>query len=154
MRLEEKITEVIEPALENKGYGLACVKVIPGKKLVVAIDIDKLDDSNVTIDDCINANHLISALLDVENFIDGTYNLEVSSPGAIRPLSKIRDFERFCGKIAKIELLDCINDKRKFSGEIVAVDKSSEIVKIRPEEGNEVSVPLNNIKKASVSRGF
>ena len=156
MNLEEKIIEAIEPALENKGYGLARVKMVPGKRMVLAIDIDKLDDSGVTIEDCVEANRLISAMLDVENFIEGTYNLEVSSPGASRPLSKIRDFERFCGKTAKMELLDIVNGKRKFSGEIISVDKSSETVRIRPDgEGDlEVDVPLVNIKKASVSRGF
>lgn len=156
MKLEEKIAEAIEPALENKGYGLARVRLVKSGKLVLAVDIDRLDDGHITVNDCTEASRLISAILDVEDFIKETYTLEVSSPGASRPLSKIGDFERFCGKVAKIELWDCIDGMRRFSGEIVKVDGLAGIVVIRLMEGQNlaVNVPFSNIRKASVSRGF
>ena len=157
MKLEERIREVIEAPLENKGYDLVRVNVQGGKKrLVVGIDIDRLDEKNVTIDDCVEANRLISAILDVEDFINGAYNLEVSSPGESRPLAKIRDFKRFCGQVAKMELVNPIEGIRKFTGKIVSVDEKENLIKVEvPEEDSrEICLSIDDIKRANVKREF
>lgn len=157
MKLEEKIREAIEAPLESKGYDLVRVNVVGGKKrLIVGIDIDRLDEKNVTVDDCVEANRLISAILDVEDFINGAYNLEVSSPGENRPLAKIRDFKRFCGQTAKMELVDPVAGIRKFTGRIVGVDESKNLIKFEvPEEDNrEICLSIDNVKRANVKREF
>ncbi len=154
MVIEEKVRQVIEEPLEFKGYDLVRIKM--HEKTILSIDIDRLDGKAVTIDDCTEASRLISAILDVENFIAGHYNLEVSSPGESRPLSKIRDFERFCGQTAKIELLSAIDGKMKFIGEILGADKVSGDVKIlvKEPETKEIVIPFSEIKKARVKRVF
>lgn len=157
MKLEERIREVIEAPLENKGYDLVRVNVAGGKKkLVVGVDIDRLDEKNVTIDDCVEANRLISAILDVEDFINGAYNLEVSSPGENRPLAKIRDFKRFCGQIAKMELVNPVEGIKKFTGKIVNVDDLENLITVEiPEEDNrEICLSVDNVKRANVKREF
>ncbi|MBO4405374.1 MAG: ribosome maturation factor RimP [Alphaproteobacteria bacterium] len=157
MKLEERIREVVEAPLESKGYDLVRVNVVGGKKrLVVGIDIDRLDEKNVTVDDCVEANRLISAILDVEDFINGAYNLEVSSPGENRPLAKIRDFKRFCGQIAKMELVDPVEGIKKFTGRIVSVDEAEGLIKVEiPEEDNrEICLSFDNVKRANVKREF
>ncbi|MCR4555362.1 MAG: ribosome maturation factor RimP [Alphaproteobacteria bacterium] len=157
MKLEEKIREVIEAPLENKGYDLVRVNVVGGKKrLVVGIDIDRLDEKNVTVDDCVEANRLISAILDVEDFINGAYNLEVSSPGESRPLAKIRDFKRFCGQVAKMELVNPMQGIKKFTGKIVNVDEAENLIRVEvPEEDNrEICLSIDDIKRANVKREF
>lgn len=154
MVIEEKVRKVIEEPLEFKGYDLVRIKM--HEKTILSIDIDRLDGKAVTIDDCTEASRLISAILDVENFIAGHYNLEVSSPGESRPLSKIRDFERFCGQTAKIELLSAIDGKMKFVGEILGADEVSGDVKIlvKEPETKEIVIPFSEIKKARVKRVF
>ena len=157
LKLDEKIREVIEAPLESKGYDLVRVNVIGGKKrLVASVDIDRLDGKNVTVDDCVEANHLISAILDVEDFINGAYNLEVSSPGENRPLAKIRDFKRFCGQVAKMELVNPVKGIRRFTGRIVAVDEAENLIRVEiPEEDDrEISLFIDNIKRANVKREF
>lgn len=157
LKLDEKIREVIEAPLESKGYDLVRVNVIGGKKrLVASVDIDRLDGKNVTVDDCVEANHLISAILDVEDFINGAYNLEVSSPGENRPLAKIRDFKRFCGQVAKMELVNPVEGIRRFTGRIVAVDEAENLIRVEiPEEDDrEISLFIDNIKRANVKREF
>ncbi len=157
MKLEEKIREVVEAPLYNKGYDLVRVNVLGGKKrLVVGVDIDRLDEKSVTVDDCVEASRLISAILDVEDFINGAYNLEVSSPGENRPLAKIRDFKRFCGQIAKMELVDPVEGIKKFTGKILGVDEMKNLVKVEvPEEDDrEIILPINKIKRANVKREF
>ncbi len=157
MKLDEKIKGVIEAPLESKGYDLVRVNVIGGKKkLVVAADIDRLDGRNITVDDCVKANHLISAILDVEDFINGAYNLEVSSPGENRPLAKIRDFKRFCGQVAKMELVNPVEGIRRFTGRIVSVDEAENLIRVEiPEEDDrEIGLFIDNIKRANVKREF
>lgn len=159
MELSKKIEGVIEEPLANKGYGLVRVLINGGQRLIVGIDIERLDDAPVTVDDCVEASRLISAILDVEDFIKNAYTLEVSSPGENRPLMKIRDFERFCGKDVKIELLSPINGKRKIFGRLLRVEQNSDdsVVYLKEEcdtEAMELGILYKNIKKASVKRVF
>ncbi len=157
MKLDEKIRKVVENPLESKGYDLVRVSVVGGKKrLIVAIDVDRLDGKNVTVDDCVEANRLISAILDVEDFINGAYNLEVSSPGENRPLAKIRDFKRFCGQVAKMELVSPVEGIKRFTGRIVAVNEAENSIRVEiPEEDDrEISLSIDNIKRANVKREF
>jgi ribosome maturation factor RimP len=105
LKLEEKIANAIEAPLNGNGYELVDVKIAHVQRTIIKIDIECLDDAAISLDDCVKANNLISVILDVEDFIAGPYNLEVSSPGVYRSLRKANDFERFCGKYVKIELV-------------------------------------------------
>ena len=150
MKVEDKVKEVIEAPLEARGYGLVQVKLLySGKRQILSIDIERLDEKFVSIDDCTEASRLISTILDVEDFIKGAYNLEVSSPGENRPLTKIRDFERFCGKTAKMELFNSIDGMKKISGKLGKLNEALDAVVLQTGD-EEISVPLSNIKKASV----
>jgi len=155
LELSERIILAIEASLRNSGYEVVQVKVIGGKRTVVGIDVERLDGSLVTIDDCVSANHLISAILDVEDFIKGAYTLEVSSPGADRPLQKISDFERFRGKDVKVELSAAVDGKRKFCGKLLGVERNSDdaVVCLKGEDGGaELKIKYSGIKKATVKR--
>jgi ribosome maturation factor RimP len=155
LEITKRITDVVDPSLNHHGYEVVQVKMVGGKYPVVAIDIDRLDGRSVTMEDCTAANRLISAVLDVENFIEGAYTLEVSSPGESRPLKKISDFERFCGKDVKMELAVVINGKSKFKGKLLQVERNEDDAVIYLEEdGNsaKVKIPYGGIKRASVKR--
>ena len=157
MKLDERIREAVEAPLESKGYDLVRVNIVGGKKrLSVVIDIDRLDGKNVTVDDCVEANRLVSAILDVEDFINGAYTLEVGSPGESRPLAKIRDFKRFCGQVAKMELINPVEGIKKFTGRIVGVDEAEGLIQVGvPEEDDrEICLSIDNIKRANVKRKF
>ncbi|MDR1375501.1 MAG: ribosome maturation factor RimP [Holosporaceae bacterium] len=159
MNLKEKIIAAVEDSLIANGYEPVTVKVVGGSRPVVCIDIERLDGDPVSMDDCVKANNLISVILDVENFINGPYNLEVSSPGDYRLLTKISDFERFCGKDVKLELYAKINGRRKFSGKLtrVAGNANDAVVYLKEEcdtDAVELKMPYKNIKKASIKRFF
>lgn len=159
-----KILSLIGGPLEHKGYGVSFINIIkrPKKKTkekVLIIDIDKLDNSPVSIDDCVEANHIISAILDVEDLIEEAYTLEVSSPGSERHLLKIEDFQRFCGHKASVWLHSEYEGRKKIYGNIVKVDrKDDETVVYLKEECNNKEILFDilysNIKKAIVKRDF
>jgi ribosome maturation factor RimP len=157
LELSEKIAAAIEPSLNAKGYETVRINIIGGKKIVVAIEVDRLDGTPVGVDDCTAAGRMISAALDVEDLIEKSYNLEVSSPGPNRPLKKISDFERFCGKDAEIETSVPINGRRKFRGKLLRTQQNANdaVVYLREEcntGADEFGVPYGGIKRASVKR--
>ena len=159
MDLNEKIEKAIEGPLENKGYDVARLHLSGGKSATLEIDIDRIDGQNVSIDDCAEASRIISAILDVENFIHNKYYLNVNSPGEKRFLRKVKDFERFIGNNIHIELLNPINDKRKISGKLMKVDQNSGnvVVYLKEEcdtDAVELGILLSDIVKAYIKRTF
>ncbi len=73
-------------------------------------------DGTMTVSGCEELSKLLSALLDVEDPIPGEYNLEVSSPGIDRPLTRPKDFARWAGFEAKLELAEAIEGRKRFRG--------------------------------------
>jgi ribosome maturation factor RimP len=78
----------------------------------------------VTVEDCTNISRELSDLLDVEELIDGSYNLEVSSPGLDRPLNGAEDFSRFAGRFVKLKTKIPVGGRCNFTGRLVGFDSS------------------------------
>ena len=157
--LVDKIADLIRDALKHKGYDLAKVHVVSGQKMAIEIFIDRFDEEPISINDCVAASRTISAILDVEDIIREKYNLNISSPGEYRPISTIADFERFCGRSIKLELLAPVENKKKFEGVLVKIEQNiNDVVVYLREECNTVEATIgfvfDNIKKASVKRNF
>ena len=72
----------------------------------------------MTVEDCQMISRHVSALLDVEDLISNAYVLEVSSPGIDRPLTRLTDYERFQGELAKITLRLMQDGRRRFNGRL------------------------------------
>ena len=84
---KERLLGFLEPAVEAMGFELADVDVHLGRRGVLRLYIDR--EGGVTLDDCQRVSEQVGALLDVEDPLPGSYNLEVSSPGFDRRLRKI-----------------------------------------------------------------
>lgn len=154
MVLGDKIASVLKDPLENKGYDLVKVDVVLGSKASVEIFIDRFDNQPVSIDDCVAASQLASAILDVEDLIQGKYNLNVSSPGENRPLRTEKDFERFCGNEVTVELVAPSEEgKKKVKGTLLKIENAIVYVKEAKNE-SETKINFSDIKKASVRRVF
>ena len=99
--IEKRVTELLEPILEEEGLELYDVEWSPaGRYSYLRIYIDK--EGGVTIGDCERVSHQISDLLDVEDFIHTRYFLEVSSPGLTRELKKPLHYQRSLGSLVKV----------------------------------------------------
>jgi ribosome maturation factor RimP len=119
--LEARIARIVEPVAIGLGYSLVRIKITPENGTTLQIMAED-ENGRFTINDCEALSKDLSPVLDVEDPIDREYHLEVSSPGIDRPLVRKRDFERFAGHEAKVELHDMINGRKRFRGEIGAVD--------------------------------
>ncbi|MBI1824364.1 MAG: ribosome maturation factor RimP [Nitrospirae bacterium] len=95
------------------------------RKGVLKVTIDKAE--GVKLEDCEKASRNISPLLDVYDFIDHQYTLEVSSPGLDRPLRKIEDFKRVIGKLVHVKTKEPIGLQKVFIGRLISVEENGNI---------------------------
>ena len=140
--------EELEPVLADSGFELIEVEFERHgntDKLTLFIDSPR----GVTIDDCALASRQMSALLDMSDFIDSTYTLEVSSPGIARPIRKPEDFERYAGERIKLKTYAAVDGRRRFSG--VLRGCSDGLVHLES-DGTEYGIHLENLKRASLDR--
>lgn len=105
----------------------------------------------VTHEDCARASRHLGTVLDVEDPIDTAYRLEVSSPGVLRALRKVRDFERFIGWRVKVQLKDGLGGRRKYSGELVAVTDEHIVVDV---DGQTHELPHEQLAKARLDEEY
>lgn len=123
--LSQRLETLIEPVLTENGLGLVRILYSRGKKGTLQIMIERLDDQAVTMDDCVTASRELSVLLDVEDPIEGSYHLEVTSPGLDRPLVKPEHFERFQGVLVAVQTFAPFEGQKKFKGLLVSSDLES-----------------------------
>lgn len=133
-------------------FGLELVEVqfrreATGWVLRVIID----SEAGVSVDDCANVSREVSRILEVEDPIEQSYNLEVSSPGLDRPLKTERDFVRSRGRKVKIITRDPAGGRNEFTG--VIEDFADNTVFLDTAEGAE-QIPLARIAKAKLLIDF
>jgi len=151
-----RVTELVEPLAASLGLELAEVEYKQeGRQMVLRLFIDR--DGGVTLDDCSAVSRELTEILDVEDFIQGNYNLEVSSPGLNRPLKKPADFERFTGRLVKIRTFEPLPDdagnmRKTFLGELLGFSDS--MVRLKLNEGQTASIPLGKVAKANLEFEF
>ena len=135
---------LLEPTVERLGYELVDLEVRLGSgNGLVRVFIDKPD--GVDLDDCEKVSLAVSALLDVEDPVPGNYNLEVSSPGLDRKLTKPAHFQRFAGETVKVQMRFPIEGRRRFRGTLVSSDDENIVVEV---DGESHSLPLKTIDTA------
>ncbi len=142
-----QIEALIAPSLEAMGYSVVRVALTGGRRATLQIMAERLDGAAMTVDDCAAISHSVSAILDVADPIDEAYMLEVSSPGIDRPLVRRRDYERFAGFEAKIELSRPLDGRKRFRGKLLGVEEDA--IKLAAEDG-EVLLPLSDVAKAKL----
>ena len=148
MELIEKVTNTVEPALNDMGYDLVRVSIQGTTLQTLQIMAERKDRRDMTVDDCSHISQTASALLDIADPFAGKWVLEVSSPGIDRPLVKPADYERFVGEQAKIELAHEINGRRRFKGILKGFKDGFVQMDF---EGQIIQLPFDDIDKAKLT---
>ena len=148
--LEARIAAMLEPAIVDLGFRLVRVKLSGVNGLTLQIMAER-PDGTMTVDDCEAVSRAVTPVLDVEDPIDREYHLEISSPGIDRPLVRAIDFERWRGHLAKLELAVPRDGRKRFRGEIRAVEGGDLVLRLEdlPDDGEpDVRLPLADIAEA------
>ncbi|WPC73637.1 ribosome maturation factor RimP [Vibrio porteresiae] len=148
--LERQLTELLEAPVEASGYELVGLEFVrAGQHSTLRIFIDH--ENGITVDDCAEVSHQVSAVLDVEDPISVVYNLEVSSPGLERPLFKAAHYEQFIGHEVSVVLKMAVGNRRKWKGVIDSVDGETVAITV---DGQLEHFALSNIAKANLIPKF
>ena len=116
-----RIRALISPTAEDLGFEIVRVRLLGGENGRILQIMAERPDGTMNIEGCAELSRALSALLDVEDPIDASYDLEVSSPGIDRPLTRPKDFENYAGFDAKLELQTPIDGRRRFKGKLEGV---------------------------------
>jgi len=144
--LDAKLAAIVTPTIVDLGYELVRVAIMGRDRPTVQIMAERGDGAQMTVDDCETISRAIGAVLDVEDPIQGNWTLEVSSPGIDRPLTRVKDWNRFAGHQARVELDVPLDGRKRFGGIVLGAD--DETARLRLEDGAEVKLPLADIRRA------
>jgi ribosome maturation factor RimP len=130
------------------GYDLVRVAILGAARPTVQVMADRTDGAPIGVEDCEAISHAIGAVLDVADLMPSAWNLEISSPGIDRPLTRPRDWQRFAGHRAKAELVSAQDGRKRFSGTIRNATETH--ATLRLDDGADVMLPLRNINRAKL----
>ncbi|GHH96559.1 ribosome maturation factor RimP [Neobacillus kokaensis] len=153
-----KVTEVVEglaaPICQELEIELVEIEYVKeGKSWFLRVYIDK--DNGVDIEDCGLVSERLSEKLDEIDPIPHNYFLEVSSPGAERPLKKHKDFERAIGKNVFIKTYEPIDGEKSFEGTLLEFDGQIVKVEIKIKTRKKtIDIPYEKVANARLAVTF
>lgn len=141
--MEDRLEGLIEDRIGGSDVQLVSVCVERrGRKLVVTVCLDR--EGGIDVDTCAQMSELISRHLDVEGVLEGSYILEVESPGLQRVLRKPREFRSFVGREVEVLLRQSFEGKQKLCGRLLDADAEKVTVIV---DGEEIVFPYEALKK-------
>jgi len=146
----QKLFDLLGPEVTSMGFELLGIELVKNRHTsLLRVYIDNIE--GIKIDDCVLVSQQIAGLLDVNDPVNGKYNLEVSSPGLNRPLFTDEQLKKQIGQNAVIRLHEKYKGKRKIVGVIEAVTEYDIIIKCNE---NDENIPLDLIYKANLEAKF
>lgn len=146
----ELIEKLVTPVLESSGYQLVDLEFDKDMgRRILRLYIDK--DGGITLDNCTEISHALSAFLDVEDPLPGAYLLEVSSPGIERPLRFPKDFVRFAGETIKLSTVEPIDGRQNYRGILIGSDAQTITMNV---DGKEYTIPFSALAKARIVKDW
>ena len=151
--MKQALEDVVVAELDSLGFDLFEMRRAGTRtRPVLDVRIERRDDAKVTIDDCVRASKAIERRLDADDaLVSGRYVLEVSSPGAERPLRNAKEWGRFVGRRAKI-LAPSLGGRLEV--DIVALEQDAaggDVAVVRDTKGVEHRVSLAEVKEARLA---
>jgi ribosome maturation factor RimP len=141
---------VFEPVIEQAGFKLVRLRMMGGAAKTLQIMAERPDGS-MDVEGCAQLSRVLLDFIEAENPIEGEYEIEVSSPGIDRPLTRMSDFTRWKGHEAKIELstpLPTANGERKrFRGQLEGLDGNDIVI---TSQNQRIQFPFRSVHEAKL----
>lgn len=143
------LEERVEPTLEAMGFEVVRIALTGNEgRRTLQIMADRRDGSQISVEDCADISTALSAIFDVEDPVSGTYDLEVSSAGIDRPLTRLKDFTTYATFLIKLETKAPVDGRKRFRGRLEGVNADGKIV-MRIDDA-EVIVAFENVGAAKL----
>ena len=143
------LERMIEPEIKILGYELVRLMMIGGTSdPTLQVMAERADTRQLDIVDCERISRRLSEMLDLADPIEGSYRLEVSSPGIDRPLTRLKDFADWSGHEARVTLAEQRDGRKQFTGSLVGLE--GQTVKLRAKDGEVYDLPFSDIASAKL----
>jgi ribosome maturation factor RimP len=148
---------VFEPVIEKAGFKLVRLRVMGGANKTLQVMAERPDGS-MDVEGCATLSHILLDFIEAEDPVEGEYELEVSSPGIDRPLTRLMDFSRWAGHEAKIELTlpvtsvgdsqsDQSKARKRFRGTLLGLDGQDVMIRA---DNSDIKFPFRAIANAKL----
>jgi len=114
--------------IEKAGFKLVRLRIMGGAQKTLQVMAERPDGS-MDVEGCSQLSHALLDFIEAEDPIEGDYEIEVSSPGIDRPLTRVGDFSRWAGHEAKVELSTPIEGRRRFRGTLLGMDGTDVVIR-------------------------
>ena len=142
----DRIRAIAERVATSEGLEVVDVELQKGRRSLLRVFIDKPE--GVTHHDCEVVSTQLSAILDVEDLVPGSYTLEVSSPGVERRLHKPSDYERFTGKKVRLILKQPIDGRRQLTGTVDGFAGGT--ISLTTDQGQQQRIAFEDVERANL----
>ncbi len=126
-----RLRELLDPTATDMGFVLVRLRYLGSEGRRTLQIMAERPDGTMDVGGCADLSRALSAVLDVEDPISGAYDLEVSSPGIDRPLSRLADFERYAGFEVKLEAKGLIDGRKRFRGILEGVQDGEVLLRLK-----------------------
>lgn len=144
--IDKLLEQLVEPVVQSLGFEFWGLEYL-GRRRNLLLRIYIESETGISVEDCAQVSRQVSAVLDVEDPIEGEYTLEVSSPGLDRPLYRLSHYDRFAGHQVQLKLRLAYEGRRNFSGLLKGVEGDEVILQVDAEE---YCFPVESIERARV----
>jgi len=154
-KITSEVEHLVTPILEELDLELVDIEVVKeGRNWFLRIYIDT-PTGGIDIDQCALVSERLSVILDEKDPIDQNYYLEVSSPGAERPLKKEADYEKAVGNFIYVNTYEPIQDMKEFQGYLTANHENSIEMEVRIKTRKvQIEIEKEKIAKARLAIDF
>jgi len=143
------LERLIEPELRHLGFDLVRILMIGGPSdPTLQVMAERPDTRQLAIADCEEISRRLSDVLDLADPIEGSYRLEVSSPGIDRPLTRLKDYRDWAGFEARLTLAEPRDGRKQFAGTLEGLD--GDTVKLTDKAGHDHTLPFSEISSAKL----
>ncbi len=140
---------VFEPVIEKAGFKLVRLRIMGGAAKTLQVMAER-PDGTMDVQGCTALSHAILDFIEAEDPIEGEYEIEVSSPGIDRPLTRPMDFSRWSGHEAKIELTAPHEGKKRFRATLLGLDGQDVRIRDTSLGIDEIRFPFRAIANAKL----
>ncbi len=143
---EKSLLEALEPRAQQEGVEIVTIEITGAKKSpTIRVYVDSPEGASFDV--LASTQAWVNDIMDEIDPFPGAYTLEVSSPGIDRPLRTVEHFERFAGDTAVVKMSSAESGRSNWTGVLLGVEDECVLLEV---EGERVSLPLSNIKKAHI----
>ena len=145
--IDRKLAAIISDEIEALGFELVRLRFQTGERPTLQIMAERAT-GGIEVDECAKISTAVSAILDVDDPIDGEYVLEVSSPGIDRPLTRLKDFDDWQGYDVRLSLETPIDNQKRFRGILAGIER--EEVMLNLENGDTIGLQFDWLAEAKL----